>query len=57
MDRIRGIRAALAQEGGQSLVEYVLVILLIAVAVVATLGAFGGGLQNLFQTILRATGF
>jgi Flp pilus assembly pilin Flp len=57
MERLRAIRDTLAHEGGQSLAEYVLVILLIAIAVVAALGAFGGGLQSLFQTILRSTGF
>jgi pilus assembly protein Flp/PilA len=39
-------------EDGQGLVEYALIILLIAVAVVAALGVFGVGLNSLFSTIV-----
>jgi len=39
-------------EDGQSLVETALIILLIAVAAVAGLTAFGGGVATLYQTIL-----
>jgi pilus assembly protein Flp/PilA len=38
-------------EDGQGLVEYALIILLIAVAIVAALGGFGAGLSSLFSTI------
>ena len=39
-------------EDGQGLVEYALIILLLAVVVVAALGAFGVGLNSLFTTIV-----
>ena len=39
-------------EDGQGLVEYALIIVLIAVVVVAGLGAFGVGVNSLFSTII-----
>jgi Flp pilus assembly pilin Flp len=39
-------------EDGQGLVEYALIILLLAVVVVTALGAFGVGLNSLFSTIV-----
>ena len=45
-------RLSLRAEDGQGLVEYALIILLIAVAVVATLGVFGGAVNSLFLTIV-----
>lgn len=40
-------RAALA---GQGLVEYALIILLVAIALVAALGTFGSALNTFYQT-------
>ena len=39
------------RQRGQGMVEYALIIALIAIALVAALAAFGGGLQNLFNSI------
>lgn len=40
---------------GQGLVEYALVILLIALAVVALVGAMGGGVVNIYQNKITAS--
>ena len=39
------------RQRGQGMVEYALVIALIAIALVAALTAFGGGLQKFYNTI------
>jgi Flp pilus assembly pilin Flp len=44
----------LRSESGQTLVEYALVILLVAVALVAVLGAFTGQLSQAYQTASAA---
>ena len=44
MRRLRG-------EEGQTLVEYALIILLVAVALVTALTTFGGGLSGTYSTI------
>jgi Flp pilus assembly pilin Flp len=41
----------LREEEGQSLVEYALILVLIAAIAVTGLTLFGGGVVNLFQTI------
>ena len=38
-------------ERGQGLVEYALILVLIAIAVIVGLAAFGGGVQGLFNSI------
>ncbi len=43
---------ARAQDEGQALIEYVLVTGLVSVALIATLGAFAGGLAQLFDDIV-----
>ena len=40
------------EEGGQSLVEYALILLLVALGAVASLGLFGNGLLNLYTSIV-----
>lgn len=42
------------REAGASAVEYGLIIALIAVAIVVTVTALGGGLDGLFQQVLNA---
>ncbi len=42
------------REQGASAVEYGLIIALIAVAIVVTVTALGGGLDGLFQQVLNA---
>lgn len=44
------------EESGQGMVEYGLIIALIAVVLIAALGAMQGGIQNTFKTITRALG-
>ncbi len=41
-----------SEEEGQGLVEYALIILLIAVAVIAVVTLLGGTIQNVFQDIV-----
>jgi Flp pilus assembly pilin Flp len=55
------LRAALAPDGparraGQSLVEYALIIVLIAIAVIVALGLLSGQLQNVFTRITSSLG-
>ena len=45
------IRARLAREEGQALVEYALIISLIAVAAIVALGLLSDGINGIFSTI------
>jgi pilus assembly protein Flp/PilA len=45
------IRARLARQEGQALVEYALIISLIAVAAIAALTFLSGGIKGIFTTI------
>jgi len=58
VDRLKrlllGYAGVLRSESGQTLVEYALVILLVAVALVAVLGAFSGQLDQAYQTASAA---
>ncbi len=49
-----GILGRLQEEEGQGLVEYALILVLIAAVVVAGLTAFGGGVASAYQTIVAA---
>lgn len=42
------------EEEGQSLVEYALILVLVAAVVVTGLTVFGGSVANLYQTIVTA---
>jgi Flp pilus assembly pilin Flp len=42
------------RENGQGLVEYALILLFVAIAVVASITAFGGALSAYYQTIVAA---
>ena len=48
------IFAWIRRESGQTLVEYSLIIALIAIALVGALGAFGGGVNGLYGVIQAA---
>jgi pilus assembly protein Flp/PilA len=50
----RYIRARLAREEGQALVEYALIISLIAIAAITALGLLSGGINGIFTTITNA---
>jgi pilus assembly protein Flp/PilA len=49
-----GIERGLRRDKGASAVEYGLIIALIAVAIILTVTALGGGLDGLFQQVLDA---
>lgn len=42
------------QEEGQGLIEYALIVLLIAIGVIVVLGLLGGQVQAVFQSITNA---
>lgn len=44
------------REEGQGLVEYALIIVLVAIVVIAALTALGGTVQTVFETITSALG-
>ena len=46
----------LSEESGQGMVEYGLIIALIAVVLIGALTALGGGLSNIFGNITTALG-
>jgi Flp pilus assembly pilin Flp len=48
------VRKAVAARRGQSLVEYALIIALIAVVLIVALTALSGGIGNVFDTIVAA---
>jgi pilus assembly protein Flp/PilA len=49
--RAAELRDGLRRRQGQGMVEYALIIALIAIVLVAALTAFGGGLQKLYTSI------
>ncbi|HEY9287295.1 MAG TPA: Flp family type IVb pilin [Candidatus Dormibacteraeota bacterium] len=53
---LRRLRAALANEDGQGMVEYALILVLIAVVVIAILMIVGNQIQNVFCNISGAIG-
>jgi len=57
MPKRRKFTAALADERGQDLVEYALLILFIAAAVVGALGLFGGSLQTYYNSLVAGLPF
>jgi pilus assembly protein Flp/PilA len=54
MQRKLGIECCARRERGASAVEYGLIIALIAVAIILTVTALGGGLDALFQLVVDA---
>ena len=51
---MNAILAFIRRESGQTLVEYSLIIALMAIALVGALGAFGGGVTGLYGVIQAA---
>jgi pilus assembly protein Flp/PilA len=51
---VNAIEAALRKEEGQDLVEYALIIALIAILLVAALGALRGGISTVFSQIVSS---
>jgi Flp pilus assembly pilin Flp len=47
------IRARLGREEGQALVEYALILALVAVALVAALGLLAGGIEKEFELVVE----
>ena len=45
------IRNLLADEKGQTLTEYALILVLIAIAAIATMGLLGNQINNIFQEV------
>jgi len=48
--KVMGVRT----QKGQGLIEYALIVLLIAIAVLVTLGLVGGQVQSVFQQIVNS---
>jgi pilus assembly protein Flp/PilA len=46
-------RVMIAKEEGQALVEYALILALVAVALVAALGLLAGGIENEFKIVIE----
>ena len=51
---MKTLRKLFKKDDGQSLVEYALIIALVAIALVAGLGALQGGIQTTFDSIVTA---
>jgi len=51
---LKAIKKLAKDKRGQSMVEYALILALIAVVVIATVAALGGKLTAIFQTIIDA---
>jgi pilus assembly protein Flp/PilA len=54
MRTVLAMRNALASKKGQSLVEYALIIALVAVVLIVGLTALSGGISNVFNAIVAA---
>jgi pilus assembly protein Flp/PilA len=50
-ERIKMLKRFLSEDSGQGMVEYGLIIALVAVVLIGVLTAMGGGLEGLFQTV------
>jgi pilus assembly protein Flp/PilA len=46
-------RVMIAKEDGQALVEYALILALVAVALVGALGLLAGGIENEFEIVIE----
>ena len=51
---MKTLRKLFKKDDGQSLVEYALIIALVAIALVAGLGALQGGITDTFDTIVTS---
>jgi pilus assembly protein Flp/PilA len=50
------LRASLARQRGQGLVEYALILVLVAIVVIGVLSTMGGRIQAAFQDIVSSLG-
>ena len=57
MFHIKQRMACLGDEAGQGLVEYAMILLLVAIAVAATVGAFGQALADYFSDAISRLPF
>jgi Flp pilus assembly pilin Flp len=48
------VRARAAREDGQALVEYSLILALVATALLGTLALVAGGIEGVFETVINA---
>jgi pilus assembly protein Flp/PilA len=53
-ERIEMLKRFLSEDSGQGMVEYGLIIALVAVVLIGVLTAMSGGLDGLFQTVTNA---
>jgi Flp pilus assembly pilin Flp len=51
VQRLRGWLASIAEEDGQAMVEYALLVSLVAIATAVAVQAFGAGVANLYSNI------
>lgn len=49
---VQGLRRRMADQAGQSMVEYAIVVALVAIIAMAGVQAFGQGVQQVFQQLL-----
>ena len=54
---INWLKAEFQKEEGQGLVEYALIIVLVAIAVIATLSVLSGGVQSALSQITSGLGY
>lgn len=54
MSLFNQLKACLTDESGQGMVEYALIIALIAIVVIGVISALGGSITNVFQSIVDA---
>ena len=50
------IRGLLSREGGQGMVEYALILVLVSIVVILVLTLMGGQIRNTFQDVTNALG-
>ncbi|MFQ5912357.1 MAG: Flp family type IVb pilin [Nitrospinota bacterium] len=51
---LKNLRRLWRKDGGQGLIEYMLIILLVAIAVMSALTLFGGEVQNLLNNVVTS---
>jgi pilus assembly protein Flp/PilA len=56
MELLRALGVRLHRDGGATMVEYGLMVALIAIVALAAVAAIGGGVTNIFCTIAGALG-
>ncbi len=54
MELVKRVLRWLREESGQTLVEYGLIVALVSIAVIGALLLLGGGIDDVFQTVVNA---